>query len=217
MLCRRALIALAAGVVLASSGGLAGAATSPAAAPHAAAHLATEGPDPGYPGLSSRPPSAGGTYRANPHLGAGQYPWAHQANPDAPDPYGYAERQCVSYAAWWLNENGVKFSIRTRGPRGIGDFLDADTWPAAAAYAGWATSKTPRVGSIAEWNANESSHWTIGRTHYTMTAGSDGHVAVVVALRSNGLVEMAMYNGNGNRTYSLIDGVAPRYIYIGNS
>lgn len=176
-----------------------------------------EGPDPGYPGLAYQQISAGGTYQNAVTVNPGAYPYATQTNPSAADPWGFAERQCVSYAAWWLNNHGVQFSLRTRGPSGIGDFLDASTWAAATQYAGWAVSATPRPGAIAQWNADESSSWTgANGWHYTMTAGASGHVAVVLSVAAGGLATMAEYNGDGTRTFSIITGTAPRYLYIGN-
>ena len=52
------------------------------------------------------------------------YPYA-TAKIGAVDPWGFVERQCTSYVAWYLNSHGAPFARVTRGHHGIGVFRDA--------------------------------------------------------------------------------------------
>jgi hypothetical protein len=45
------------------------------------------------------------------------YPWSEAADPAARDPWGFPQRQCTSYVAWYLNSHGIPFATFTRGPR----------------------------------------------------------------------------------------------------
>jgi surface antigen len=144
------------------------------------------------------------------------YPYARQANPRAVDPATYmTERQCVDYAAWLLTARGFNMGYLTRGPAGIGTFANASTWAAAAKKAGYIVSATPIVGAVAQWNAYETSQWTINGARWWDRAGSAGHVAVVTAVYRDGTVLVSQYNGNGNRSYSSTRLEAPRYLYLG--
>jgi surface antigen len=142
------------------------------------------------------------------------YPWAGDQTQDS-DPYGMTKRQCVSYAAWYLNSHGTPFGHFTQGPRGVGTFGDASTWDAGAYAAGFTVSSVPVVGSIAQWHANERSTTITSSGSSTIIAGSQGHVAVVTRVYSDGAVDLAQYNFGFNRAYGTSSHVkAPRYIYV---
>lgn len=162
-------------------------------------------------------------------LGAGpaavDYPWPAQPDPGARDPWGFPERQCTSYAAWYLNTHGVPFNTRTDGPRGAGVFTSGGEWDRAARAAGFVVSRRPVVGSIAEWHAGEASpripSSSAGRygpyvDAPDLTAGTDGHVAVVMKVLPDRSVLVADYNGE-TRRFERLHTRAPRYLYIGVS
>jgi hypothetical protein len=81
------------------------------------------------------------TRTAKPHSVANipslaSYPWAADQS-WKPDSYGLTRRQCVSYAAWYLNVHGTPFGYNTKGPNGKAVFGDATDWDAAARQAGF--------------------------------------------------------------------------------
>jgi surface antigen len=164
-------------------------------------------------------------HRLGTDSGSATYPWAQQPDPGAMDIWGFMERQCTSYAAWYLNMHGVPFAARTRGPAGVAFFLSADQWDRAAAVAGFPVRVTPVVGSIAEWHAGEaspSSAWAGSDVEsyppyvdaLDLVAGSHGHVAVVEAVLGDGSVLVSEYDGE-DRRFHLLRTRAPRYLYIG--
>jgi surface antigen len=145
-----------------------------------------------------------------------RYPYSSQADPGAIDRWGTTEPQCTGYATWALNAMGVHFGMRDRGANGrTVRFMSARGWAKSARQGGWTVSRTPVVGAIAQWRANESSHWTINHVRLGATAGSDGHVAIVTKVYANGTVRLAQYNaGEPTRSYSTMRAKAPRYLYI---
>jgi surface antigen len=145
------------------------------------------------------------------------YPYATQKNPGAIDRWGSTERQCTGYVVWALNTMGVRFGLLDRGRNGrtVG-FMSARSWARAARRGGWTVSRTPVVGSVAQWNAHETSHWRIAGVREVATAGSDGHVAIVSKVFADGTVMLRQYNaGLPGRSYSTMRAKAPRYLYIG--
>jgi surface antigen len=145
------------------------------------------------------------------------YPYATQQNLAAIDPWGSTERQCTGYATWALNAMGVDFGVTDLASNGrIVTFDSASGWAKAAKHGGWTVSHTPVVGSVAQWNANETSHWHHKGIRETFSAGSDGHVAIVTKVHSNGTVLVSQYDvGKPARAYSTAHLKAPRYIYLG--
>lgn len=141
------------------------------------------------------------------------YPWASDETWQ-PDAYGLTRRQCVSYAAWYLNAHGTPFGYNTQGPKGTAVFGDASGWDAAALQAGFTVSTTPVVGSVAQWHANEISTWFSGNVYWTFMAGPAGHVGIVTKVYSDQSVDVAQYNMGGSRSYSVTHLKAPRYIYV---
>jgi surface antigen len=146
-----------------------------------------------------------------------RYPYASQPNPVAIDPWGTVERQCTGYVTWALNKMGVDFGLVDLGKNGrTVEFLNAGAWAKAARKGGWTVSHTPVVGAVAQWQANESSHWWINNVRYGATAAADGHVAIVTKVYRDGTVRIRQYNaGSPGRSYSTMRAKAPRYLYIG--
>ena len=153
---------------------------------------------------------------------ADAYPWAGERGP-AFDPWGFVARQCTSYVAWYLNAHGVPFGLRTRGPAGEGLFTSASDRDRAARTAGFAVRSTPAVGSIAQWDAGESSPPPpspsspddVDAARYrTVQARGFGHVAVVQQVLDDGAVVISEYNG-ADGTFRVLVTRAPRYLYIG--
>jgi surface antigen len=160
------------------------------------------------------------TLRRGPSAGA--YPWAGEPGL-AFDPWGFVARQCTSYVAWYLNAHGVPFGLRTRGPAGEGLFTSAFDWDRAALTAGFAVRSTPVVGSIAQWDAGESSPAApspasaddVDAARYrVLTARGFGHVAVVQQVLDDGAVVISEYNG-ADGSFRVLVTRAPRYLYIG--
>jgi surface antigen len=142
------------------------------------------------------------------------YPWIRDQTQGL-DTYGMTKRQCVSFAAWYINMHGTPFGYMTKGPKGVGTFNNATVWDAAAFKAGFVVSTRPLVGSIAQWHAYETSTWLTPTYKGWMKAGWAGHVAIVTRVYWNGNVDIAQYNGPNPRGYSVAINVrAPRYIYV---
>lgn len=137
------------------------------------------------------------------------YPWADAPAGGRLDPYGYPERQCTSFVAWYLNSHGVPFSRRTRGPAGVGRFDAAATWADAARSAGFTVSAVPLPGSVAQWRAGERQ-----APDCSFAAGPQGHVAVVLHVYPDGTAQVAEYDGR-SRTFAVRRDRAPRYLYLG--
>lgn len=128
------------------------------------------------------------------------------------DPWTFTKRQCVSFAAWRLAQRGYRTVVLVKG------WGNARDWDNHAAARRIKVTTVPRVGAIAQWNANERSNtYTAGVKKPTgwMRSGSYGHVAVVKAVYPDGTVLVEQYNGNGGRTYGTKRVKAPRYLYIG--
>ncbi len=139
---------------------------------------------------------------------ADRYPYASEAGND-PDPWGFTRRQCVSYVAWRLAEAGRPLD---NGRDGWGSALD---WDDTARRLGRPVSSRPSVGAVAHWNAGEhSAYWSPGssRANGMFAAGDLGHVAWVTAVYGDGSVQVAQYNGTGDRSFSTMRVKAPRYV-----
>lgn len=134
------------------------------------------------------------------------YPWAADTTGGS-DPWGFTKRQCVSYVAWRLAEAGKPLSTR----EGWGS---AFTWDEVASRLGRRVSSTPTVGDVAQWEAGERGAWWSGNGVGTYTAGPYGHVALVTHVLADGWVQVAQYNGSGDRTWSTMRVKAPRYLSL---
>ena len=138
------------------------------------------------------------------------YPYAHGST-TATDPWGFTERQCVSYVAWRLADAGRAIDNASQG---WGSALD---WDETAQRLGYVVSTRPTVGSVAQWDAHESSpFYASGSTspNGSFVAGSYGHVGWVTKVYSDGSVLVAQYNGTGDGTYSTMRTKAPRYLQL---
>ena len=127
------------------------------------------------------------------------------------DPWGFTKRQCVSYVAWRLAEAGRPLDNRRDG------WSSARNWDDVARRLGYPVSSTPSVGAVAQWDAGEhSAYWSprARTSDGTFVAGTDGHVAWVTAVHADGSVEVAQYNGTGDRSYSTMRVRAPRYLAL---
>ncbi|GAA3954645.1 hypothetical protein GCM10023085_41390 [Actinomadura viridis] len=97
------------------------------------------------------------------------------------DPWLFYKRECVSWAAWRIRQRlGVDFTNSYRGVH----WGNANNWDNAARSAGVRVDGTPKVGSIAQWNA-----------------GTYGHVAYVARVNSDGTVLLEEYNKGGTHNY----------------
>ncbi|MCA1823535.1 MAG: CHAP domain-containing protein [Frankia sp.] len=150
--------------------------------------------------------TAGLAAGAAPALAAGDdYPW-RTARLTAVDPWGFTARQCTSFAAWRLAQH--------QAVRAVVGWGNAAAWDERARGAGLRISSTPKAGAIAQWNGGETSRWVAGTSSGTFVAGAAGHVAWVSGVYANGLVRLEAYNASGTRSYGVIAGRAPRYIYL---
>ena len=140
------------------------------------------------------------------------YPYSTQANTSAVDPWGFTERQCVSFAAWRSHQRGRDMHSNPTTPWG-----NAQHWDEEARALGKAVNATPTVGSFAHWNANEKRSWTSGPYTYNFAAGPNGHVAYVAAVYPDKTVLLEDYNGfGGSRVYGtkrMPVSAVPRFIH----
>jgi surface antigen len=141
---------------------------------------------------------------------ADRYPYADDAT-GASDPWGFAERQCVSYVAWRLAEAGRPLD-NARDSWG-----SALTWDDTARRLGYEATGTPSVGAVAQWDGGErSAYWGPGSTSSNgwFEAGPMGHVAWVTRVYPDGSVQVSQYNGTGTRTFSTMHVRAPRFLHL---
>jgi surface antigen len=134
------------------------------------------------------------------------YPYATDTS-NRPDPWGFTMRQCVSYVAWRLADAGRPID----NAQGWGS---ASGWDDTARQLGYTVTTRPTVGSVAQWDAHESSPFYANGGTGSFVAGSMGHVAWVTKVYSDGSVQVAQYNGSGDRAYSTMHVQAPRYLRL---
>lgn len=143
--------------------------------------------------------------------GTNDYPYKGQTDFYAVDRWGFTQRQCVSFAAWRLAQHGD--TVNNKDSWG-----SAYSWDEAARRLGHAVTSKPRVGAIAQWNANESGAY-YGKGSATangkFTAGGYGHVGWVKSVYSDGSALVEQYNMGGDRSYSVMRVKAPRYLLVG--
>ena len=127
------------------------------------------------------------------------------------DPWGFTERQCVSFVAWRLSQAGRPLNNRTQG------WGNASHWDDTARARGQRITSTPSVGAVAQWNSGESSpYYSSGSSvaNGRFAAGSYGHVAWVIRVYSDGSALVEQYNLFGSRSYSTMRVKAPRYLHL---
>ena len=136
------------------------------------------------------------------------YKWRTDTT-NANDDYGFTRRQCVSFVGWRLHQHSHTINNGTQ------HWGSAYHWDEAAKALNKRITTTPKVGAIAQWNASESSKYYASNGGVgTIKAGSQGHVAWVNKVYSDGSVQIEQYNMSGNRAYSTMHVKAPRYIYV---
>lgn len=96
----------------------------------------------------------------------------------ASDQFGFVPRNCTSFVAWRLSEDGAAFpgsasvTYTCSDGRTLTAWSHARCWDEAAKARSYVVDHTPRVGSIAQWN-------DVG---VTVKGAPSGHVAYVVAI-----------------------------------
>lgn len=112
--------------------------------------------------------------------GTGGYPYANVAFENAgTDPWNNQKRQCTSYVAWHLSEDGVA-TLRFAS---LGLGAGAGEWAKAAQKRGEQVDEKPAVGSVL----------VIPAGRYK---GDVGHVAYVKQINEDGSIVIAQYNAD---------------------
>jgi surface antigen len=179
----------------------------PVAAPAPVRHVVAAAPAP-KPVATTAAPQPAPKPVARTTTSGDAYPYANASGTQS-DPWGFTERQCVSYVAWRLSRAGHTINNRTQG------WGNALHWDETARARGIRVTTTPSVGAVAQWNAGESSaYYASGSTtaNGRFAAGSYGHVGYVTAVYRDGSVQISQYNGSGTRSYSSMHVRAPRYL-----
>ena len=155
--------------------------------------------------------SAGLTAGAAPASAGDDYPW-RTAGGAATDPWGFTQRQCVSWTAYKLAQRGVALDNRTEA------WGSAADWDDAARRLGHGIGHTPVVGAVAHWNPGERARHQAGGTYRRagwLIGGSSGHVGYVTGVHPDGSAVVQQYNGDGRGSWSIVRVRAPRYLYVG--
>jgi surface antigen len=142
-----------------------------------------------------------GSLPANATVGTNDYPssLASPAQDAVVDPWGFFNRECVSFVAWRLNnDNGLAFRNNMNG----GHYGNAVEWKQNAVnlYGASVYSSAPAAGAVAWWNANYHG------------ASSSGHVAYVSSVNSDGSVVIEQYNA-----YPAVGGYSKTTVTPGSS
>lgn len=104
------------------------------------------------------------------------------------DRWGFWTRQCTSFVAYRLNQNGIAFN----GSFGGTNWGSAYHWDDAARAIGLRVDHTPSPGSVAQLDA------------YAYGSYGYGHVAYVVGVKGDGSIVVEDYNwGSPSGTYHL--------------
>ena len=142
--------------------------------------------------------------------GRDDYPY-RTATTNSYDDWGFTKRQCVSFAAWRLAQAGRALDNRADG------WGSASSWDDTARRLGKAVTTKPAVGTVAHWQAGESSaYYAPGSStaNGRYNAGSYGHVGWVTHVYSDGSVQVEAYNGSGDRSWSTMRVKAPRFLRL---
>lgn len=148
--------------------------------------------------LAARARQVGGGYTSLPGDGSrGGYPslWANAPMNAYVDYWGMYTRQCVSYAAFKVNQ--AYGNMPYWG--GVGN---ANQWGGNAKAAGIKTSRTPAAGTVG-----------------VIESGTYGHVAWVESVNADGTINISHYNvgwsGEYSEWYNLSPSYFDLYIYFG--
>ncbi|SMO89164.1 CHAP domain-containing protein [Melghirimyces algeriensis] len=120
---------------------------------------------------------------------ASLYPYKY-ASTSGVDPWGFYIRQCTSFVAWRLNQQGVRFTNTMRGGR----FGNAGNWDDNARALGIRVDKRPAVGAVAQFNPGVGGASSVY-----------GHVAFVTAVHGS-TITIEEYN---HRPYAFSRRVIP--------
>ena len=120
-----------------------------------------------------------GSLPANATVGTNDYPssLASPAKDAVVDPWGFSNRECVSFVAWRLNnDNGLAFRNNMIG----GHYGNAVEWKQNAVnlYGASVYNSAPAAGSVAWWNANYHGASSLGHVAYVSSVNSDGSVVI---------------------------------------
>lgn len=136
----------------------------------------------------------------------GNYPakWRKLPLDGAVDDWKMFTKECVSYAAWRVENDDRPGGVPAWGGRDNQPDTpghqggDAHFWDGNAREAGVPVDKTPAVGSVAVWNRNGTEHaWK-------------GHVAYVERIMPDGSLIVSQYNNGGDGEYS-VEILSPQY------
>lgn len=142
--------------------------------------------------------------------GRDDYPY-RTATTNSYDDWGFTKRQCVSFAAWRLAQAGRALDNRADG------WGSASNWDDTARRLGKAVTTKPAVGTVAHWQAGESSAYYApgsATANGRYNAGSYGHVGWVTHVFADGSVQVEAYNGSGDRSWSTMRVKAPRFLRL---
>jgi surface antigen len=124
---------------------------------------------------------------------ANDYPYRNDTT-NASGPWGFTQRQCVSFVAWRLHQRSRDLSNR------------GHAW-----------------GNAAQWDETaKAKHFAHERSKYYAPNGATGyleasqygHVAYVTHVWADGSVTIEQCNISGNRAYSSMHVKANRYLYL---
>lgn len=139
--------------------------------------------------------SSGGGFVQSADGSNGGYPYMAGPLNYTVDPWGMYARQCVSYAAFKVQQTYGNMPYWG----GVGN---ANQWPGNARAAGIPTGSRPKVGSVG-----------------VVSSGYYGHVAWVEAINPNGTIRISHFNVNWSGNYAVWDNLDPSYfdtyIYFG--
>ena len=112
---------------------------------------------------------------------------------DQADPWGALTRECTSFVAFRLAQNGNTVRM---------NWGNAGQWDDTARARGYRVDATPAVGAVAQWDPYEGG------------AGRYGHVAYVSEVRGDGSVVVEEYNFTSAYNYGTRATRAPRYLHV---
>lgn len=145
----------------------------------------------GSPGTTGCAP--GGTAPGSPGISNTEgdtYPWVSLSPPPGVynvDPLSFYYGECTSYSAWKVNEamGGTASNIIFNNSYGGNIKGNGGQWKAAWEASGWQVSNTPKVDSVAYWDA-----------YGAAGIGEAGHVGWVDEITPDGKVIISEYNNS---------------------
>jgi surface antigen len=129
-----------------------------------------------YTGTDGAAAPACGAAGGQATLRGDDYPYRNSPM-DQVDRWDFYTRECTSFAAWRLNQDGVAFTDHYKGVL----WGDASHWDDAARSVGVTVNHTPQAGAIAEYESD--------------------HVAYVARSNGDGTIVIEDYNSNYDGRY----------------